>query len=393
MIIGMPTTSYPRSDADVAGDFVRSMAQALVRRGHLVEIVAPEPRESVAPFVEPGIDVRFVPYVRPRTLATTFYGAGVADNVLIEPAAPLGLLTYPPALAATIARRISHWDAVISHWALPSALAVGPSRSGRPHLAVFHSADVHLLGRLPARSSWARAVERSATSLAFSAPYLARRFETILGRRPRIPSDIAPMGFDPMQRSDEPRARVRERLGLSGFVVLALGRLVPIKGLDRLIEACRSLDVTLVVAGSGPEEARLRVLAAGGRVRFVGTIRGDEKRDHLRAADAFVLASRTMADDRAEGAPVSLLEAMDAGLPVIATDTGGVATTIGDAGVLVRDDTAALREAIERVRSDETFRSTIAERGRARSSKATWDARIAGFEARISGREPRSSDA
>lgn len=393
MIIGMPTTSYPRSHADVAGDFVRSMAHALVRRGHSVEVIAPEPREPTRPFDEPGIRVTFVPYMRPRELATTFYGAGVVDNVRLERSAPLGLFTFPPALTMSVSRRIRRWDGVISHWALPSAIAVGLAGARAPHVAVLHSADVHLLSRLPSRGLWARAIERSATSLAFSAPYLAARFETCLGRPPRIPVDVAPMGFDPEGPGPEPREKMRERLGLRGFVVLAMGRLVPIKGVDRLIDACRTLDVTLVIAGSGPEEAALRVRSEGGRVRFVGTIRGDDKRDLLRSADAFVLASRTLASDRAEGAPVSLLEAMGAGLPIVATDTGGVAATIGDAGLVVSDDTDALRAAIERLRVDPALRRELSGRSLSRSWSATWDARIGTFESRLSGPGPRSSDA
>ena len=130
---------------------------------------------------------------------------------------------------------------------------------------------------------------------------------------------------------------------------------------------------------------RRRETARGLDVRFVGTIRGDEKQAYLAAADAFALGSRVVAGDRAEGAPVSLLEAMHAGLPIVATATGGVGSLVGDAGLVVPDRDDSLAAAIARLRDDPALRATLAARGRARSLEHTWDERVVALEARLSG--------
>lgn len=392
MILGMPTTSYPRSSDDIAGDFVRGMARGLVGRGHEVHVLAPEPAEPSDALADPGIRLETLPYLRPRTLERTFYGAGVPDNVRADPRALLGLATFPPVLAHAIGRRLARWDAVISHWALPSALATGIWHPRIPHVAVMHSADVHLLAALPGRRVIARAVESSASSLWFVAPYLEARFRDCLGREPRIPVDVAPMGFEPARPPREPREAIRARLGLSGFTVLTMGRLVGIKGIDRLVDLARRLGFTLLVAGDGPERAALERRSVGADVRFLGTVRDERKVEVLAAADVFALASRELGGARAEGAPVSLLEAMDARLPVIVTATGGMPSLVGDAG-LVADDDVALGSWLTRLRDDPDLRAHLAHLGAARARPHRWQARLATLERRLSPVGPRSSGA
>ena len=91
MRIALLTTSFPRFDGDVPGLFVLGFARALAERNHRVEVFAPEPSEELAPPAWPGVEVRWLPYMRPRRLARTFYGAGVPDNLSRDPAAWLGL--------------------------------------------------------------------------------------------------------------------------------------------------------------------------------------------------------------------------------------------------------------------------------------------------------------
>ncbi|HEX4629010.1 MAG TPA: glycosyltransferase, partial [Gemmatimonadales bacterium] len=104
--------------------------------------------------------------------------------------------------------------------------------------------------------------------------------------------------------------------------LLFMGRLIPEKGLAELFEALalttsQCVETRLVVAGTGPAEARLRALAAAGglaHVQFVGPVRGLDKMSLLEWADVFVLPTY-----HAEGLPYALLESMAAGLAVIAT--------------------------------------------------------------------------
>jgi glycosyltransferase involved in cell wall biosynthesis len=134
------------------------------------------------------------------------------------------------------------------------------------------------------------------------------------------------------------RARIRTRLGLAGPVWLTVGHLVELKGIDIVIEALAQVpDTTLLIAGEGSEERKLRQLVErlglGARVRFVGAIPHAELCEYYNAADAMVLASSR------EGMPNVVLEAMACGTPVVATAVGGIPELITDpvAGELMRE--------------------------------------------------------
>ena len=152
------------------------------------------------------------------------------------------------------------------------------------------------------------------------------------------------------------RAAARRALGLGvgarDFVVGWVGRLSHEKGADVLLDALGKVgDVPVVAAlvGDGvarrPLEERARRLELNGRVRWCGAV--PDAGALFRAFDLFVLSSRT------EGTPMVLFEAMDAGVPVIATSVGGVPETVSPREALLvppeRPEAlaAALREAYD----------------------------------------------
>jgi glycosyltransferase involved in cell wall biosynthesis len=357
MRVGLLTTSFPRFTGDVAGNFVLGFARALQRRGHQVEVLAPEPRERFATCDEPGIRLRHVPYARPRQLARTFYGAGVPDNLAHDPLAWLGLAPFCASLGYQAWLRRSHWDAIVSHWALPCALAAAAVRRDRPHLAVLHSADIHVLSRLPARAQLASAIARGADALWFVSQAQRARFEALLPQHVALPRTlVSPMGIDAPQPDvfdADTRTAFRRRHQLQGFCVLLLGRLVSIKGYDvALRAAARGGDITLLIAGEGPMQSSWMRLAHAlrVRVRWLGTVHGEEKQRWLQAADAFALPSRELASGRSEGLPCALLEALASGLPAVASDLPGIrelhATRAPHLVLVPPDEPAALHAAL-----------------------------------------------
>ncbi len=364
--VGLLTTSYPRHEGDVAGLFVRGFARALVSRGHRVEVLAPEPREPSPPPTDEGVEIVHVHYA-PRWLSRTFYGAGVPDNVRRDPRAWPGLASFPGALERAARERVSRWDALVSHWALPCALVAGRVREDRPHLAVLHSADVHLMRRLPLRSHWAEAVGASATQLLFSSAALRGE---LLGWVPPVPradlssrSHVSAMGIDAVPLPG--RRDARKATGASDFVVLAMGRLVPIKGLAATLDALASMaSVELWIAGEGPERRALEAKARerGARARFFGTVTGERKAELFAAADALILPSRRERGGRTEGLPTILLEAASAGLPIVASDVGGIGEVFENernALLIPPSDAFALRHALERLLDDRALRRRL----------------------------------
>jgi glycosyltransferase involved in cell wall biosynthesis len=147
----------------------------------------------------------------------------------------------------------------------------------------------------------------------------------------------------------------------AGQRIITVCRLTPWKGVDGLLAALSGLpDVGLVVVGTGPEGARLRRLAGelgvAGRVHFAGQVPREQVGGYLRAADLFVLNSTY------EGFPHIVLEAMAAGLPVVAADAGGTGELVQDgvSGRLVPPgDPQALRRAIAELLADSRLRQSL----------------------------------
>ncbi len=152
--------------------------------------------------------------------------------------------------------------------------------------------------------------------------------------------------------------------------VITICRLTGWKGVDALIEAIGTLpDAGLVVVGEGPErpelEALVRRLKLDDRVHFAGQIEQERVGAFLAACDLFVLNSRY------EGLPHVVLEAMAAGLPVVATDVGGIGEVVqsGVNGKLIQsvegrvsheENVRALRQAMVEVLQDAELRRRCA---------------------------------
>lgn len=171
----------------------------------------------------------------------------------------------------------------------------------------------------------------------------------------------------PRRGRDAVRGELRLADELAGIIA---ARLDPLKGHADLMHSMQLLPpgtppIVLLIAGEGSERERLeamaRELGLTPHVRFLG-YRTDVM-DLLRAADFFVLPSLL------EGMPLSVLEAMSYGLPVIATTVGGVpeVVTDGESGVLVPPgDPAALSSAMARLAGDRALRQRLGEAGRRR---------------------------
>jgi glycosyltransferase involved in cell wall biosynthesis len=167
---------------------------------------------------------------------------------------------------------------------------------------------------------------------------------------------------------------------------------VPIKGLAHAIRAVAAMrDVELVIAGEGPERAPLEALARSldAPVRFAGEVRGAEKEALFCAAHAFVLPSIELHSGRTEGMPTTVLEAMDYGLPVIASRTGGVSDVVEHEhnGLLVpAGDERALHDAIEQLR-DRAQRTRLGQNARDTAQQFHWDTLAPHFESLLGSRE------
>ena len=196
-------------------------------------------------------------------------------------------------------------------------------------------------------------------------------------RMTTVPNGIRARGAGPGRRA------ARAALGLDAAqpVVLTTGRLTVMKGHEYLLDAVPGLvrrfpGLAVVVVGQGHLNERLRAQAIALGVADAVHLLGhrSDARMLLDAADVFVLPSRH------EGMPLVLLEAMDAGLPVVATRVTGSDEVVvdGETGLLVRPrDASALEVALGRLLADPLLRRQYGRAGRLRYERGFTSARMA----------------
>lgn len=364
MRVGVVTTSYPREPGDPAGSFVAGFARWLEGAGAEVEVIAAGPGAS-------RVDGIPVARLDGRGL---FYRGGAPDALAQGGLAWAGAAAFQLELAARVAAAAPSWDAAVSHWVVPSGIAVALALPRRtPHLAIAHSSDVRLIARAPFGAALLAWLARRA-DLVYSARHLGT---------PGAPGRVVAMGADHLPGD---RARGRARFGLDGVCALFVGRLVPVKGVDLLLEAfARDRGATLIIAGDGPCAADLRARARplGDRVRLLGEVRGRDKADLLAACDLLCLPSRALKDGRSEGTPTVIGEALQAGLPLVAARTGGIADALtdGENALLCPPDAPALGAAVERLARDLALRERLSRGALASGAAFAWSAvgpRLAG---------------
>ena len=170
----------------------------------------------------------------------------------------------------------------------------------------------------------------------------------------------------------------------SGFpretkIITYVGRLAPYKGLPTLLRAFHYVlrntkDAVLVVVGKGMMEKGLKALAFDLNIQnavvFANDVDDEVLPNFYRMSDVFVLPSRS----GAESFGLSLLEAMACGIPVVASNVGGVPYVVGDGGVLVRPNSPLeMAEALEGILSDQALRQELSGKASKESFRFNWD--------------------
>lgn len=374
---------YPSAVNWTAGIFVHEQVRALVDLGHDVRVVSPK---GVAPpllprwraFHEvPGVDVfDGVPVLYPRklTLPGGRLGHRNADAMRVAIARPLRAV-----------HRRWPFDVIHAHMLVPDGWAAARVGAGLgvPVVATAHRADV-----LDVPAQGPRSAERvreavqeidqvCAVSVAIGDAAAA------LGT-PRRPVRTVPNGADTRVFRPRDASEARARLGLpdDGPVISFVGKLVPRKGVDTLIEAMGILGrrpggaPLLVAAGIGEMreglEERAAALGVADRVRFVGKVAHDEVGWWMAAGDLFVLPSLS------EGLPTVVCEAMNCGRPVVATAVDGTPEIVrdGETGLLVPPgDAGALAAALARILDDPALAGRMGEAAlRIGRAEYTWQA-------------------
>ncbi len=250
---------------------------------------------------------------------------------------------------------------------------------GRRYILHFHL-DVDQSGRmglfLPTYNRFVLGpvLRRAAGVIVLSeeqASFVAAEYGVERSRIAVVPNGVPPAFF--LERSSEPD------VAGGPLRLLSVGRLSVQKNVPRLLEAMARVEapVELVLVGDGDERPRIEKMIErlGLRnVRLVGAAHGAELLEWFRWGQAFVLSS-----DK-EGLPLALLEAMAAGLPIVATDVPGTHELLEGYGILTGVEPAELAAGITRLAQDPALRAGLSERGRRYAERHTWRDRAADVE-------------
>jgi phosphatidylinositol alpha-1,6-mannosyltransferase len=187
-------------------------------------------------------------------------------------------------------------------------------------------------------------------------------------------------GCERFSTGDRRRGRVFLGIPEKSFLLLTVASLVKRKGHDLVLGILAELrrrhgDIRYAIVGGGPEEKALRALAAdrgvGDAVIFAVGISDEQLPDIYAAADVFVMPSRETETD-VEGFGIVYVEAAFAGLPVVASRTGGIPAAVegGRSGLLLKPgDAAALVEALMHLIAHPAQASVMADYGRKRARR------------------------
>ncbi len=365
--------NYPQAQREWAGEFIVRQARYLEAEGFDSEFIVPRPWapwplhllprwRQYGPenplLAQPGLEANWVGYIRPPSARfITTEGRFMGRSVLrlarrMHRARPFDLV----------------WAAQMNGEA-PTAIRVGEAL-GLPVAVMSIGTDIMVLpDRVPAlRAIHARVLEQTDLAIAVS-PEIARRMKTFATLK--RPPFVARLARDPSAfRPASDRAAVRAAHGIEPEDRLAVfvGRVETAKGMEDLLSILPSVlrrHPRLRFALLGDGALRGALVAAGDAVRpgavlAPGRVDPGEVPGWLQSSDFMVFPSHS------EGLPQAVLEAMNCGLAVIATDVGGTAEAVleGRTGLLVPSrDPARLEAAIDALVTDEATRAQMGEAG------------------------------
>lgn len=345
----------------------RSMCAALAVRGHQVTLYATGPRREDE---NGAYRTRIFPVeFSPMAVSTGFLKA-LKDMREVDLVHIHMLYRFPQAATAAFCRKNAIPYCVQPHGALEPML--------------FHKRERRGLKRLYERLVENRNLDRAA-GLIYTAKGEA---DAVRFLNLRAPAFVVPLGLD-VPQLDREASGFRDRHGLLGKeLVVWMGRLVPVKGLDVLVTAfaalaCQRPDTVLALVGPDTEnyaaslrQLMMRLNLPPDRVIFTGLLQGREKLAALREADVFVQPSFT------ENFALAAVEAMAMGAPVIVSNGVKIAPDIASAGagLVVAPEAGALQRAIAGMLNDIEGRARMGAAARAFAEGFDWSVAVGRLE-------------
>lgn len=371
------SSTYPRWHDDHEPGFVHELCRRLTKWFQVIALVPDAPDADPGGIMD-GVEIVRYRYA-PRAWQTLINNGGIATNLKRSPwkwlLVPGFLLAqYMSARRLICSRRV---DFVHAHWLIPQGLVAWMLARGKhslPYAVTSHGGDLYgLQGGLV--SAIKRRVATSASAMTVVSAAMAEKVRQLGVEKPK--PQVLPMGVDfQAQFIPDPS---EER---SSGEILFVGRLVPKKGLSKLLEAFPAIaeacpDASITIAGFGPELEKLKQqalhLKIDDKINFAGATPQHKLPALYRRAAVFVAPFVRDDTGNQEGLPVVLMEAIGCGCPAVVGAVDGIddllgpfyeemAVTLGDISMLAQAVIRVLKAPEEARRRAHVIRNHVAER-------------------------------
>ncbi len=380
---------YPRFDKDAEVPWLRTSVAHLKKAGVEIQVLAPSYKGLKSHEID-GTRVNRFRYA-PASWEILTHEEGAPSKMASRPWLQLLAIPYIINGFFKCLKICRKWrpDIIHAHWPFPHAyIALGAAKLFRiPLVLNFHGAELLLIRK----KKWVKPLLKFAIGQAqavfANSSFTAGKIKAIRN----VDVEWSPYGTT----LDERRETRDEREGsglaphpVNGkFKVLFVGRHIERKGICYLIEAAKYLsadkfEIRIVGEGDLTEELKAQAAQLEGdknaaSIVFTGKLVAPELAREYREANVFVLPAIVDHKGDTEGLGVVLIEAMELGLPIIASNVGGIPDVVvnNESGILVPEkDPVALADAIKRIESDPQYTASLLEGARNRIAEHfTWD--------------------
>jgi glycosyltransferase involved in cell wall biosynthesis len=335
------TQSFPRFSGDVNAPFIFNLAKALAK-DEKITIIAPHHASSAEYEEWEDIPIHRFRYASDKREVMAYTGS--MHKVALKPWN--WLLSWSFLRNASKAIRVESAkisaDVLYAHWILPSGMFTAKARKGEKLVIHVHGTDFNLMRK----SRLLRRISIGILRKADGIICVSNEQEQVIKRLVNCPVTVESMGVDLSLFNAKPKEEFNKK-------VLFVGRITQAKGVDHIVAAARIMpDWNFTIVGDGPYLPQLKEGAAGLlNMAFSGAVANHELPKYYHEADLFLLPSQR------EGMPVSIIESLACGTPVIATDVGQISELIinGENGQLIDESAESIEVALNSIATQGTW--------------------------------------
>ena len=383
------TTTFPKNQEDYSTPrFIYDVAKNIADRNVKTIVLTPDrpgSKNKIENFTDKFYAIRFSYFIKNKQHLTT--GEGIIPHIKANKG---NFILIPFLMISQLLHTIKlikkeEITIINSHWLVPSGLtgALIQKFLKRKNFVTIHAGALYLLEKIPLGNRIAKFIFNNSTKIFIVSEFGKKQLFKLLNLKDKTQYNAKvktiPMGI----YIDKFRLKKNKTVfQKKSFNVLFLGRLVEKKGLVYAIEAIKRIqnsNINFHICGEGPLRKVLEEIVEINnlthKIKFYGNISENDKINYFNSADVLLVPSIETAEGDKEGLPVVILEALSAGLPIIASDVGGIKEGVLDnyTGKLIEEKNAeSIIKAIHELRNDKELYNEMIINCKKHAKKFSW---------------------